>query len=711
MQRNTHDPLRTRLVRLARIGAWPFWGLVALLAAALLTALPAVLPDPGESGWRIEDAGSFSSEGIHPPEYDRDQQPFRWLSETNVLRLPLKRQAGTLQLRLQTGVIAGAAAPRISIARTDAITLAGHDEIRVYSLFVPPALVQHGELRLDVTSPLLEAPGDPRDLGMRMWGLGWRALEQTGPNPPIALIVLALAALALAAIIWRDWAGWRGRRQAARRLPPGQDRGRRVDRLAFWALLLLYTALFSGHYYSFDGMLMFHEARSIFYDHTLTFREPLLTEWSVSTSKYGVGLPLLYLPGLALTAGFQAYLPTPAPNMSFEHIYLDPIYTIGGAPIHLLVVALTAYLVARFCRRLGLGQAAALWSFALFGLGSPALIYARGDFAQPLTGLLWMGGLHAALGFRQSGRRQDALWCALCIGYGLLARPLEGAMLVPAALAIALPHLRIARYTRREWLIIGSIAGSTALAGAITLLVNYARYGQWLTTGYVNEGWSTPLGLGMRGLLVSPARGLVWAFPAVVLAPLGLWALWRRRQRVLAGVLTLLITGLVLSMSMWFMWWGGGNWGPRLILPSVPLLAVLAGVALDRLGAPWAARIGGFVLLTGLAWSLPGVLTDMLAGYSRLVDGNLGSFKGEGVPLIGAWQYLDHVLARSLIDNQTIDILWVRLARSTHGLSLVPLVACLGGSAWMLRKLILTVRRPPLASLANEGGPGSLAQG
>jgi hypothetical protein len=467
--------------------------------------------------------------------------------------------------------------------------------------------------------------------------------------------------------------------------------GRREDVLATIMLILIYLALFSGHYYSLDGMTIYHEARSIFYDHSLTFREPLQWGPAIETSKYGIGLSLAYLPGLALAAGLNPYVHQPQRNFDFDRLYIDPVYSVGGAPVHILATAATAYLIARMCRRLGLGRAAALWSMLLFGLGSPALIYARGDFTQPLISLTWMGALYAALGFRQSGSWRAAGWCAASVGYAVLTRPLEGALLAPAALLVALPHLRIARYTRREWLAGGLIALGCGLGLAITVLVNDARYGQWFATGYINEGFYNPLGRGLRGLLVSPARGLVWAFPALILAPLGLWALWRLGQRHLALALAGLIVALVWSMARWFMWWGGGNWGPRLILPSLPLLAVLAGAALATIQARWRPWAAGFLLLAGCAWSLPGVLTDLLAGYSVLVDGNLGSFKGEGVPLIGAWRYVDHALATSLLDNQTIDILWLRLARTTHGLSLIPPVLFLGGALALAWRLL---RRP-----------------
>jgi len=156
-------------------------------------------------------------------------------------------------------------------------------------------------------------------------------------------------------------------------------------------------------------------------------------------------------------------------------------------------------------------------------------------------------------------------------------------------------------------------------------------------------------------------------------------------------------------MSLWFMWWGGESWGPRLILPTLPLLAVLAGAALGRLGRTARACLGGALLLAGLAWSIPGVLTDILAGYSQLVNSPLATFDLEGLPLVSAWRFLDRALATSLTDNRTIDILWLRLAQTTRGLSLIPMLACLGGSAWLLRRLVRGVRQTQPAGVSREG--------
>ena len=66
----------------------------------------------------------------------------------------------------------------------------------------------------------------------------------------------------------------------------------------------------SGHSYSIDGMLMYRQALSIAHDHSLRFSTPIWWGDTFVTSKYGIGLSLLYLPGIVLL-GWLATPPSP----------------------------------------------------------------------------------------------------------------------------------------------------------------------------------------------------------------------------------------------------------------------------------------------------------------------------------------------------------------------------------------------------------------
>jgi len=115
------------------------------------------------------------------------------------------------------------------------------------------------------------------------------------------------------------------------------------------------------------------------------------------------------------------------------------------------------------------------------------------------------------------------------------------------------------------------------------------RFGQTETaaaTALVKTGsdavWQTPLWIGLPGILISPARGLLVFSPFLAFALWGAWRVWKeepyRIPRPVSAALGLL---LVLS-SLWFDWWGGHSFGYRLIADLTPLLALLLLPALER---------------------------------------------------------------------------------------------------------------------------------
>jgi len=110
------------------------------------------------------------------------------------------------------------------------------------------------------------------------------------------------------------------------------------DLLATAALGCVYLAVFSGHSYSIDGLLMYRQAVSIVHDHSLRFSMPIWWGDTFSTSKYGIGLSLLYLPGVALFSRFgSAPVPGGPGSYDWDLFYQDFVYRLGGAPVHLLI--------------------------------------------------------------------------------------------------------------------------------------------------------------------------------------------------------------------------------------------------------------------------------------------------------------------------------------------------------------------------------------
>jgi len=254
--------------------------------------------------------------------------------------------------------------------------------------------------------------------------------------------------------------------------------GRRAPLLATLALICVYVAVMCGHLQSIDGLLIWRQGAALAYAHSLHFDPPIWWGAYGDTSPYGIGLSLLYVPGLLIGRLLHASLPVQqGQTYDFSLLYNDRIYTVTGAALEILIVALSAYLVARVIEELGLGRRAALWGLALYGIGSPAIVYARGDWAQSLTALCWIAALYTAIRLRQSADRRWLWLCALAQGYALLTRPVEGALLLVAILALILPSINPRAWPRQSWGALGAVGGARAHPlgelGAIRLALDH----------------------------------------------------------------------------------------------------------------------------------------------------------------------------------------------------------------------------------------------
>ena len=81
-------------------------------------------------------------------------------------------------------------------------------------------------------------------------------------------------------------------------------------------------------------------------------------------------------------------------------------------------------------------------------------------------------------------------------------------------------------------------------------------------------------------------------FPATIAAVVVVARARASRAIVLAGTV-LPTVALLLLAAPWWAWHGVDGWGPRLLIPGVPLLAVSAAIGMERWRRPmWAALIG-----------------------------------------------------------------------------------------------------------------------
>ncbi|MDL2716237.1 MAG: hypothetical protein PT977_00660 [Acidobacteriota bacterium] len=300
-----------------------------------------------------------------------------------------------------------------------------------------------------------------------------------------------------------------------------------------------------------------------------------------AVSPYGMGLPLLEVP-FALAAGpWEARFGARTSQTLF-------------ALLQVLLVAAAAGGAGLLARTLGAGAFGQ--SLAVFGtaLGSPLWPYTACGFTEPLqAACLVFATTFAVRAVRAEGRAAVCLASAAGFAAGwLVLTKVANLLFFPLPL---LPLLAgpwpPSRGRLRTWC---AAAAGAAVPVALMLVFEVVRFGRPFSSYARGQRFSHPPLDGAWRLLVGPNKGLFLFFPLGLLAFAGLVSLLRRPEaRVAASSTLLLFVAFLALYASWWAWDGSGGWGPRFLVPLVPLLAAAAGTVV----VTPARRAAGVVLV------------------------------------------------------------------------------------------------------------------
>ena len=85
----------------------------------------------------------------------------------------------------------------------------------------------------------------------------------------------------------------------------------------------------------------------------------------------------------------------------------------------------------------------------------------------------------------------------------------------------------------------------------------------------------------LRGLLISPGKGLIFFSPLVIVGLLG-WPLFLRRHRLLAASAALAVAAAALGHARMHEWAGDQAWGPRYMVPVAALFIIPVACLLEQ---------------------------------------------------------------------------------------------------------------------------------
>lgn len=391
-------------------------------------------------------------------------------------------------------------------------------------------------------------------------------------------------------------------------LPLEPEKSPRAGRLA--SVILLGVAVFAllliivpGAIMESDGQSMVQVTRSIVERHDFTVSTPLYGQLNgvpgvggQEYSKYGPGQSLVavpfYLLGRAAMPILPAYYQPEAPIMA-------------ASTLTALVTALTAMLVMLSSIALGATRRGGVVLGLIYVLCTPALVYATQWFSEPLTGCLILASFYALLRARGASlvERQWSLRAAgVALAAAVATRP-DALVLAPPLLVYGVLSGERRQRVRRAVVILAPLL----LTLAALAFFNQSRFGSPFETGYNRDDIYTqedthPIRsvkaffVAVYGLLFSPGKGLLEYAPVVLLLPLGAFLLWKQRRNVEVTVIGLVaLIALVVHADILIRWVGGWSWGPRFLMPVLPLLLLLLSPLLGRT-AP-----GGRLLKGGLA--------------------------------------------------------------------------------------------------------------
>jgi hypothetical protein len=516
-------------------------------------------------------------------------------------------------------------------------------------------------------------------------------------------------------------------------------------KLGIYLLFLsVYLASSAGHFISNDHVAVYLTTQSLVERHDLAIQPILDTVRGLDGryyARYQLGQSLLSIP-LYVAGTAVERLRSPAvskyftgPNSGLGYWGSVPIFFVSL--FDQLVTPLTCLLVFLFCLRLGFSSTTSFLTTLIFGLATSTWVYSREYSQHPLESLTLLLSVYILFSRRERLTARDACLAGIAFGLSVLTRinvlvmapmvTLYLLWIVPATgVTDAKPGSAFDRASDRwiariRWESLrrtsarevvdgpGRYLLAFALPVVVALLsifyVNDLRFGSPLEFGpnAYDQGFSTPLWLGLYGYLFSAGRSILLYSPPILLGVFGFGHFYRRHRA--EALLFLGITaGYLVVYSTFGYWAGGWSYGPRYLLPIVPFLTIPAAYVLGtgrrRILVALLTALGIVVQILGVAVNYSDVYSEWVAAKLSPWDAFLFIPDISAIPT--------HLRALAAGRHVDLRLLWVYqqfgLGVFLATLSL-PLVALASSAALLKSAFSRTGSGEIRPGLANQLGP------
>jgi hypothetical protein len=253
--------------------------------------------------------------------------------------------------------------------------------------------------------------------------------------------------------------------------------------------------------------------------------------------------------------------------------------------------------------RFGGGSNGAAFATLMMCLGTPMWAYASLFWAHASVGACLIFAFAAALKLRESqNARGDFLW-SLVVGLAAGWATVTEYPAVPASAILAVWALSRAwsRGTAARWRVVAGVGLGAGVCVMVLLGYLYAAFGTFRPSysyydansfsfmqqqGYLGLTYPHPDRL--LKIMFGCSRGLFFASPVLVAAPVGLWWLWKEKVYRSAAAAAAAIVAYYFLFNASFYWWKAGlSFGPRYAGASIPFLCLGLPVAWGRATPVW----------------------------------------------------------------------------------------------------------------------------
>jgi len=328
-------------------------------------------------------------------------------------------------------------------------------------------------------------------------------------------------------------------------------------------------------------------------------------------SKYGIGQSILAIPFYIAGQFWENTLSTDS------HAGIEGWTSrIWVSMVNPFILAITGWLLFRFAVELGFSAGTSRFVSVGAIFSTMMWPYAKTHYPQPAVALLVLLAVYSAYKWRV---REKASWLWLlstACGLAVMFR-LSSVIIIPPLIV----YLSLSKTREKRWHWFFPMILCLGVGFAITAGLNSLRFGSPFETGYHEVVFDNPPLYGLYGLLFSPGKGIFFYAPILVLSLVALITFFQDYPAEGYLILGLWVC-YIAFYSPYKYWTGGFNWGPRFLIPIIPLAVLPLGMLLENKKI-WGGK-GAFILLfsLGIFIQLPSIIVDHSRSLYQTISSN-----------------------------------------------------------------------------------------